>query len=117
MTALAAFDATQSVGIYDGPWHRIRYQSPALSAEIGGDFRGCPAAEVFIDPSLGPLLQVMGHVYDTQTPARLRLSDGGMVRVMPRMADGRLLGVATRWRARDLADVRSTPGSAAAFRS
>lgn len=116
MTAFTAFDATQSVGLYDGPWHRIRYQSPALSAEIGGDFRGCPAAEVLIDPSLGPLLQVMGYVYDTQTPARLRLADGAMVRVKPRMADGRLLGVATRWRARDLAEARSTTKAAAAVR-
>ena len=116
MRAFTTFDATHSVGIYDGPWHRIRYQSPALSAEIGGDFRGCPAAEVLIDPSLGPLLKVMGHVYDTQTPARLRLADGATVRVLPRMADRRLLGVATRWRARDHAEARSTPGKAAAVR-
>lgn len=99
MTAAVAVGEAEAVGLFDGPWHRIAYMSPSLSLEVGGDFRGCPAAEVLVDPALAPLLRAMGHVYDTQVAVQVRLGDGDVVRVFPRAADGRLLGVETRWSA------------------
>jgi len=99
MTAAVAVGEAEALGLFDGPWHRIAYMSPSLSLEVGGDFRGCPAAEVLVDAALGPLLRAMGQVYDTQAAVQIRLGDGDVIRVSPRIADGRLLGVETRWSA------------------
>ncbi len=87
----------EAVGLYDGPWHVIRYQSPALVKDVGGDFRGCPAHEVLVEPALRAVLQAMGRVFDTQTAARVRIQGRGEVRVFPRIRSGVLLGVATAW--------------------
>jgi hypothetical protein len=87
----------EAVGLYEGPWHVIRYQSPALVDDVGGDFRGCPAHEVLVDSALRVVLDAMGRVFDTQTAARVRVPGRGEVRVLPRIRSGVLLGVATAW--------------------
>ncbi len=87
----------QAVGLYEGPWHVIRYQSPALVEDAGGEFHGCPAHEVLVDPALRVVLEAMGRVFDTQAPARVRVPGRGEIRVLPRIRSGVLLGVATSW--------------------
>jgi len=87
----------QAVGLYEGAWHVIRYQSPALVEDVGGGFRGCPAHEVLVDSALRVVLDAMGRVFDTQTAARVRVPGRGEVRVLPRIRSGVLLGVATSW--------------------
>ena len=103
----------QAVGLYEGPWHVIRYQSPALVEDVGGDFRGCPAHEVLVDPALRIVLEAMGRVFDKQAPARLRVPGRGEIRVLPRIRSGVLLGVATSWPRRTPAD---TPTAASGAR-
>ena len=87
----------RAVGLYDGPWHVIRYQSPALVEDVGGDFRGCPAQEVLVEPALRVVLVAMGRAFDTQTTVRVRVAGRGEIRVLPRIRSGVLLGVATSW--------------------
>jgi hypothetical protein len=94
----------QAVGLFEGPWHVIRYQSPALVEDVGGDFRGCPAHEVLVDPALRVVLEAMGRVFDAQAPARVRVPGRGEIRVLPRIRSGVLLGVATAWPRRTPAD-------------
>jgi hypothetical protein len=101
----------QAVGLYEGPWHVIRYQSPALVEDVGGHFRGCPAHEVLVEPALRVVLQAMGRVFDTQTALRVRVPGGGEVRVLPRIQSGVLLGVATSWPRRTLAAGATAPGA------
>jgi hypothetical protein len=101
----------QAVGLYEGPWHVIRYQSPALVEDVGGDFRGCPAHEVLVEPALRVVLEAMGRVFDTQTALRVRVAGGGEVRVLPRIRSGVLLGVATSWPRRTLAVTATAAGA------
>jgi hypothetical protein len=89
----------------------IRYQSPALVDDVGGDFRGCPAHEVLVEPTLRVVLEAMGRVFDTQTALRVRMPGGGEVRVLPRIRSGVLLGVATSWPRRTLAAATTAAGA------
>jgi hypothetical protein len=102
----------QAVGLFEGPWHVIRYQSPALVDDVGGDFRGCPAHEVLIDPALRVVLDAMGRVFDTQAAARVRVPGRGEVRVLPRIRSGVLFGVATSWPRRTRPEMLTSAGVA-----
>lgn len=94
-----AFDgdiAVSAVGLFRGSRHTIEYMSKDFIEWVGADYTGMPAYEAFPDAPYAPMRCALDDVLATGVP---KIIEGawGRLTIVPRVLDGRVVGVASHY--------------------
>src|SRR5512146_189029 len=102
------------IGVFAGPGHVLVDGSPEYRALVPPDAFGRPIVETWTDPAYRAMRCFMDEVYRTGEGRTLAMSapeHDGLLTVTPICDQGRVVGLATHWRALGPRMLAGTPPS------